>query len=135
MKIKKLLTLIITLAIAVCVFAACDDDAKTTKNTDKDNTEQADKEKNKKDNASSGKTDSKRPEDDNNSEPATTDKEPVPVEHIEEAEDIQTGDELTTLIEESNDPNTTPERREEILGIIGEYLEGIEGEVITIPAE
>ena len=66
-------------------------------------------------------------------EPADNAKEEdVPVDHIEKAEDIQTGDELTSLINESNDPDTDPERKEEILEILGEYLEGFESETITL---
>ncbi len=62
-------------------------------------------------------------------------KEPVNVENIKKAEDITTADELTALIEESNDPETSPERKEELLELIGEFLSGMEGQTIELPKE
>ena len=55
----------------------------------------------------------------------------VPVEDITKAEEIQDTASLEELIEEFNDPNISPERREELSLLLGDFFEMFEGETIT----
>lgn len=57
----------------------------------------------------------------------------VDTKSIKSAEDIKTTDQLEALINETNEESTDPQRKEEVLEILGEYLNSIEGEVITAP--
>ena len=56
-------------------------------------------------------------------------------EDIKKPEEIQSGNNLEALINEFNDPNTTPERREELRLLLGDFFSMFEGETITIPTE
>ncbi len=116
---KKILALLLVLAV-VFVSGCSKQTEEPATESNEAKTENAETEK-----AKDGET----------SEPAEEKKEPVKTEHIKEAEDIKTGDELTALIEEINDENTSAERKAELLEVVGEFLGGMEGQSVELPKE
>ena len=89
----------------------------------------------KKDKAETTVKDTKKPEEKKPEEKKAEEKETVDTEHIKKAENITSADELTALIEEVNDPKTTPERKEKLLEIIGEFLDGKTGQTVEFSKE
>ena len=90
----------------------------------------------KEDNASVDKAaETQTSQNDASEEAEKEEKAPVETDHIKEADDIETGDELTALIEEINDEKTSPERKAELLELVGEFLGGMEGQAVELPAE
>lgn len=117
---KKLLALLLVLSM-LFVFGCAKNEDKATSGENDVNTEAVENDASKDGEKAEAKKEEK--------------KEPVKTDHIKEADDIETGDELTSLIEEINDEKTSPERKAELLELVGEFLSGAEGQTVSLPAE
>ena len=54
------------------------------------------------------------------------------VSDVETPEDITDTDTLEALIDEFNDPNTSPERREELQILLGDFFDMMDGETVVV---
>lgn len=58
--------------------------------------------------------------------------EKIDVSDVEAPEDISDTATLEALIEEFNDPNTSPERRAELQILLGDFFDMMEGETVVL---